>query len=88
MSTSKRCNYMSRKKRRQLVFTCILELIEEYGLFNVSIAQIAKKAECSNSTVESHFGGIHSIRETVLEYAMENNMREILDTPVIDMIRP
>lgn len=88
MSTSKRCTYMSRKKRRQLVFTCILELIEEYGLFNVSIAQIAKKAKCSNSTVESHFGGIYSVRETVLEYAVDNNIREILDTPVTDMIRP
>lgn len=88
MSTSKRSNYMSRKKRRRFVFDCILKLIEEYGLFNVSIAQIAKKAGCSNSTVESHFGGIYSIRETVLEYAVDNNIREILDTPVTDMIRP
>jgi len=87
MSTNKRCKYMPRKLRKKLVFSCILELVDTYGLFNISISQIAEKANCSNSTVESHFGGIHSVRETIIEYAVNNNVRKILDTPITDLIR-
>ena len=77
---------MSSKERKKLVFSCLISLVIERGLFNVSLFHIAKRAKCSESTVKSHFGGIVKIREHVVEYAEKNNIQKILKTPITDII--
>ena len=78
--------HMSREKREQLIFNCILNLVNEQGLFKITINEIAKRAGCSTSLIKVYFGGIVKIRRKVLEHAKENKIKKILNTPVTDLL--
>ncbi len=77
---------MSFAERNRSIFTSILACVEKHGLFNITILDIAKHNNCSESLVKIHFSGIFHIRQCALEYARKNNISEILDTPIVDMI--
>lgn len=78
---------LSRKERRKLIFAVIMELTEEHGLFSLSLKKIAKRTNCSESLIKLHYGGIKEIRNTVINHAIENNIKKILNTPIQDFLK-
>jgi len=78
---------MSRDERKRLIFACILNLVNEHGLFKITIDKIAKRAKCSPSLVKIYFGGIVKIRRMVLEHAKKNNIKKIINTPITDLLQ-
>ncbi len=78
--------HLPRLKREQLIFEAILICVDEYGLFNFNLTQIAKHAKCSTSLIKTYFGGITSIQHKVIQYARDTKNEKILSTPIVEMI--
>lgn len=78
---------LSREERRRLIFSIIIDLTNELGLFSISLKAIAKRGKCSVSLVKSYFGGIKEIRQIVIRHAAEHNIEKILKTPIQDYLK-
>lgn len=75
------------KKRKQLILVTALELALKYGLVGFNIEDIARSSKLSKSIIRSHFGGIKRIRAEIYKYALKKNIKPIINTPVLDIIR-
>lgn len=59
-------------RKRKSIMTAAFSLFSEYGIKNVKIADIAKKADVSQVTIYNHFENKeHLFREVIIDYTIE-----------------
>lgn len=65
-------------KLKDAILVCAVQRARHTGLMAFTREQVAKVANCSEANVSYHFGVMDKLRTAVVEYAVENEVVEIL----------
>jgi len=78
--------HMSAEERKSLIFEISMAVAFKKGLFKFTIGDVAKKSQCSRSTVKHYYGGIINLRNSIIEYGQIHRISWIIETPITDLL--
>lgn len=65
-------------KLKERILIVATRLVRNGGLMNVTRAQIAEQADCSEANVSYHYGDMLAVRAAIVEHAVEKEIIEVL----------